>query len=703
MRGLITLLGFVLAWLALGVGHAAAQDRYGVVTLDLRPEAGDVPTHLCVVSEARSPRTRQTLWDVLAPDPEPVTTPGRRSVSWRVRADVWGGQTEATDGQRCTQGPIGDCRPRVELPTGLSDKSELFVACTADGLSDGANETDPRPLFILLEHLEGSPPLIESVRLTGGVATIGVRANLDHVVVTARSLGGHYQPHKRSERATDEYGNDGAPGGPRSKHVQLGLTPRCRMIEVKLPRVRVRPSDRDRLTVRVHGHEITSDRCIENLAGTDVVRVRVPQAPLGVGSIDLELAPTDGKAGARFGGHFEGRWPATPFALEFNQITFQWRRPECIFPRDKCPSATLETGTPCEATVNEKGCAYRCPGTVTDENAMDLSLPLQVTFEKTQPAQRWTDTLAQNGQVLTSYVPADSIYLNANVNAWETNIPDNKINDVEIFGEDGQARRHGVTHVDNLQLRVPGASCEPLRFRPVGDRHFEDGIATVDDGKISFGNPQRHARVVGFNLTLLAGGGPAWSNADDVLAQASGGAVRSSDPAPLYFNTLAMLAIQVRPRKPKWSRLAFEGRVGGTIGRWSRRQLEFDEDGDMPSINEISDRRLGHARVLFEPGLVISAHERIAVGGGFGLGFSLPLREEEDLTGSRFQFVYSPNLDLRFRLRSWLRLIVQFRGVFGEKPFLPPGRELPPGSPQIRAADVSAWSFLTLFGVQVSF
>jgi hypothetical protein len=696
VRPLIATIWLLLAWVAFAEA-ASAQDRYGVVTLDLRPDAGQVPTHLCVVSEARSPRTRQTLWDVLEPEPEPAAIAGRASASWRVRADVWGGSS--VEALRCTEAPLGDCRPRVELPRGLGDKSELFVACTADSLTEGADDTDPRPLFILLEHLEGSPPQIESVRLTGGVATIGVRANLDHVVVTARSLGGTYQPHQRSERATDEVGTEGAPA--RSKHVQLELTPRCRLTEVKLPRVRVRPSDRSRLTVRVHGQEITSGRCVENLAGTDVIRVRVPQAPLGVGAIDVELAPIEGKAGARFAGHFEGRWPANPFALEFNQVTFHWRRPACIYPNDRCPSATLETGTTCAATVTEAGCTYRCPGEVTDENAMDLGLPLQLTFEKTQPAQRWTDTLAQNGQVLTSYVPADQIYLNANVNAWETSVPDNAINDVEIFGEDGQARRYGVTHVDNLQLRIPGASCEPVRFRPVGDRHFEDGIATVDDGKINFGDPQRRARMVGFNLTLLAGGGPAWSNADAVIAGSSPSSVRRRGTAPLYFNTLAMLAIQVRPRKPKLNRLAFEGRVGGTFGRWGRRQIDFDDDGDMPVINEISDRPLGWARILFEPGLVISAHDRIAVGTGFGLGFSLPLRQDEDLTGRRIQFVYSPNVDLRFRLRSWLRLIVQFRGVFGEKPFLPADRDL--GGSTFRQQDVSAWSMLALFGVQVAF
>ena len=51
----------LLGWPAL----AQASEGYGVVTLDLRPEGTDVPTHLCVVSEVKGARTRKTLRDVL--------------------------------------------------------------------------------------------------------------------------------------------------------------------------------------------------------------------------------------------------------------------------------------------------------------------------------------------------------------------------------------------------------------------------------------------------------------------------------------------------------------------------------------------------------------------------------------------------------------------------------------------------------------
>jgi hypothetical protein len=214
----------LLAFLsAASVAHA--DDRYGVVTLDLRAELGDAPTHLCVVSEAKGPRTRQNLGELLEQDPGNGGPGVGTRRTWFVKPEVWSGDQDSAEQLRCSEDPLGDCRPRVELPPGLSQSSDLYVACTPDSLTQGNLEQGPRPLFILLEHLEGSPPTIDSVRLTGGVATIGVRADLEQVVVTARSLGGHYLPHSRSERGAEETRAD--EGEPVRKLVSLVLTPRC--------------------------------------------------------------------------------------------------------------------------------------------------------------------------------------------------------------------------------------------------------------------------------------------------------------------------------------------------------------------------------------------------------------------------------------------------------------------------------------------
>lgn len=687
-------------WAALWVlalPGVAAAERYGVVTLDLRPEAGDVPTHLCVVSESQSSRTRQTLAELLAPTPDPPVADaiGGRS-TWLVLPRLWDGDAASAERQRCADDPVGDCRPRVELPEGLGRAADLHVACTSDGLAAAEATLDPRPLFILLEHLEGSPPAIDSVRLTGGIATIGVRADLDQVVVTARSLGGYYVPHPRSERASEEAVS--SPDEPARKVVSLTLTPRCHVIEVTLPRTRLKPADRSRLAVRVHGVDLDVERCVGKLTGTGTLQVRVPQAPLGVGTLDIDLAATvGGKAAARFGARWEGRWPRTPFALQFNQVSFTWRRPECIYPEDTCPAVTLETGTACAATVTEQGCDYRCPGTV-DDSALDLELPLTVTFEKDKPNQRWTDTLAANGQTLTSYVPADQIYLHANVNPWQTEIPGSRITDVEIFGEDGEVHRYGVTHVPNLLLKVPGASCEPIRFRPRGDRAYDEALATVRSGAMELGAPERTARRTAFKIYMAAGGGPAWSDT-----------FGPTDVPPVYFSALGQLALQFRARKPRWARVGWELRMGGTLGRWGSRLVERNPTPaeELPSdVAQVQTdeqlRAFGWARVMFEPGVVVAVSSRIEVGSGFGLGFSFPIRQDEDLTGDRINFIWTPSLDARYKVRRWAALMLQFRGVFGERAFTVPGGPTTAADP-LQPEEDKARSLLVLFGTALSF
>jgi hypothetical protein len=681
--------------------HAA--DRFAIVSLDLAAARGEAPTHLCVVTATKSPRTRQTLSELLQETPSDEGN-GRNRRSWLVSPVAWGGDAESAERQRCTQEPGGDCRPKVELPPGLAEAGELYVACTPDSLTEGATDEGPRPVFVLLEHLEGSPPRVESLRLAGGVATIGVTADLDHVLVTARSLGGHYLPDKISARGLDDSGDDTSRVGPPRRNIALKLRPRCDFVEVRLPATRLSPADRDRLSVRVHGLPYDVDRCVGPLTGAEVLQVRIPPAPLGVGSIDVDLAATDdGRAAARYGASWEGEWPRAPFPLQWNQISFTWTRPKCIYPADRCPTATLSTGTPCTATIVEgedEGCRYRCPGTVGDD-ALDLQFPLEVNFRKTDPVQKWEDKLVQNGQTLTSYVPTDELYLNANVNGWRTNEPANRIKEIEVFGEDGGVHRYSVSHVPNLQLKVPGASCEPIAFHIRGDRAHEDAVATVDNGQIEFGNPRRTTRRLGVNMFLGAGGGPAWSGAGN------------TDVPPVYFSGLAMLALQYRPRPPGWARFGFELRVGGTLGRWGA-SVDTAQDNAEPERNGTETdqevRVFQWGRVLFEPGVVFAAHQRFGIGAGFGMGFSFPLRSRDDLTGDNLNFIYSPSIDGRFYIRNWVALVLQFRGVFGESAFrvrtstvAEDDPENPPTAEDPRVEARRARSLLTVFGVMFGF
>jgi hypothetical protein len=176
----------------------------------------------------------------------------------------------------------------------------------------------------------------------------------------------------------------------------------------------------------------------------------------------------------------------------------------------------------------------------------------------------------------------------------------------------------------------------------------------------------------------------------------------------VYFSGLAMLALQYRPRPAGWSRIGWELRLGGTLGRWGI--VEEDEE----SSETTGEQRLGWARVLVEPGVVIAAHQRVGIGTGMGVGFSFPFRRSNtQITGDTLNFIWSPSLDGRFYIRQWVALMLQFRGVFGEKQFVnPPGSET---TPVIDCTDPNnicedegtrrrrARSLITLFGVVFQF
>jgi hypothetical protein len=115
--------------------------------------------------------------------------------------------------------------------------------------------------------------------------------------------------------------------------------------------------------------------------------------------------------------------------------------------------------------------------------------------------------------------------------------------------------------------------------------------------------------------------------------------------------------------------------------------------------------------VFFEPGVVVAATHRIEVGAGFGAGFSFPIRQDEDLTGDRINFIWTPSIDARYKIRRWAALMLQFRGVFGERAFTVTGVQPSAdseGTGTTGSTDPSkdadkARSLLVLFGTAFSF
>lgn len=644
---------------------AEAAKPYGVVTIDLRPEVGDVPTHLCVVSQGQGPRTRQRLSELFEPGH------GEAASTWILDPSVWGGSRDAA---ACDAG--GACRPHIELPLAEVQADQLWAACTSDSLVADRTTRAPRVLVVMLEHLEGSPPLLESLKLAGGVVTIGVQADLGRIVVTARSLGGHYAAHGRAFRA--EESSDG------SELLVLPIAPRCSAVEVELPGVRVRESDRSRLVVRAHGVELDPNSCVGPLGGTSHIRVELPRADsFGRLEVELPAAADETPTATRFAAGWDDAWPDGELRLAPHQLGFIWAPPACVWPTGTCPTATLEGGLACEATPLADGtCQYLCPG--GDAEWIDVSPPLAVSFQKTDPDQRWTEMLQRPGQTLSGYVDADRIYLGAELDDWSRNVPGSRISHVELLDNDGSSQRYAVGGVDRLQILAPHASCDPLRYRLVGDRRYLESSAEVRDGLIEFGDVHRTQRLLTFNVMLAQGGG---------LALATGGAPDDLS-SPAYFTAIGQLAANFRPRNPRWARVAYELRIGGTLGQWG-----YFGPGSIMDESRRVTAKVAWARVLFEPGVIIDVVSPMALGLGLGIGGSWPIDNHQLPNTGRFSFIISPSADLRFALRRWVAVVLQGRVMLREQTRV---------ATEIVGADVVFSSFpnvslIGVYGVQFSF
>lgn len=627
-----------------------AAKPYGVATVDLRPEIGEVPTHLCVVSQGQGPRTRETLGDLSIASADNTSTS-----SIELDPKLWSGANDPAPSCMAE----GACSPRVELPLAGLEAALLHVACTTDSLLSDRAAREPRVLVLMLEHLEGSPPALESLKLTGGVATIGIGADLSRIIVTARSLGGHYEAHTRAFRAEE--------GSEANKLILLPIAPRCHAFDVELPGVRVREVDRERLRLRADGRLLDPDTCVGPLRGSSRLRVVLPRADASSRlEIEIELDPGERPTATRFAAGWDTAWPEGELVLDPHQIGFVWSPPACVWPIGTCPTATIEGGIACSATPLDDGtCQYLCPGDepIADEGDegdedgwssewVELEPPLAVTFRKSDPDQRWTEILQRPGQTLASYVPGDQIYLGGDVSTWKTHIPGSGIDYVELLGSDGAKRRYAVDDVDNLRILAPGASCDPLRFRLVGDRSFKEGSAEVHDGAVEFGPVHRSARLLTFKILLAQGGGLMISHggAPDTLVN------------PVHFVVLGQLAANLRPRDPRFARVAFEARIGGTLGQWG-----YFGPGSFGDDPRRVTAKLAWARVLFEPAIVLDVLPVLAFSAGFGIGGSWPIRSTDQDITDRFSFILSPSLDVRFTIRRWIALVLQGRAFFRER------------------------------------
>lgn len=644
----------VVLWL---VVRPALADDFGVVTVDLRPRIGAVPNHVCVVSRGPGPRTRTAFVDLL------TTADARGGLG--VAASAWGADRASIG----CDAPGGVCAPIVELAGGLAAET-MHAACTADTLAR-ESEPDVRLVVLLLEHPDGAPPVVESLRLTGGVVTVGIDADLRARVVTARTLGGHYVPDRRSHRAETSGRSD--------QLIVMPIEPRCHWFDVHTPHFGPRESQRSRLSVRAHGQQLPST-CIGPLSGASRWRLAVPVAT-GTGRLDMELRATDrDERGPAYTAEWSSAWPEQ-IEMAARRVGFSWRPPACLHRRGTCPGATLDDGITCLGRWTDGGCSYECPGGDLDLEQTTIAVPNTVTFEHPQrPGEQWSEILRRPGQRLRGYLPPEAVDLELDVSSWARDVPGDRISHIEVIGDDGTARRYAIKHRDHLRVYVPGAGCEPVRYTIVGDRDHVETSAPVRDGQLEVSPPSASARVLDFNLTVLQGGGLALSPAQPV----------DINPG-VFFVLQGQLAANFRPRDPQWSRAYAEFRVGGHYGQWGH--VVIDES--VPDAENLRSR-VHWMRLLFEPALGIDISPYWTMSAGVALGSSWPPREDDRPYTGRFRFVVSPSADLRVRVRPWLRFVAQGRIMFGEKLHLS-------WSNSDRVHETPVYSLIGIYGVQLLF
>jgi hypothetical protein len=654
--------------------EARAGAPYGVVTVDLQPERGAVPTDVCVVSQAEGPRSRTQVHGELLG--KAISSAGRER-AFPVASGFW--PYEAADRSTCGEG--GGCAPRVSLPPARA-KDSLFAACTTDELLDVSDQTVPRRLLvIMLEHLEGSPPAVEALRLTGGIVTIGVRARLRDIVVTARSVGGHFLPSARSVRARD--------AGEDAKVIVLPLEARCDWVDLELPGGRLAGVEASSLGLTVHGEPVSDPAaCSLVEPGRNRVRVLTPRSPTG-GRVALRLPPGREGGPSHYASDWSGAWPVGVLRMRERQQSFIWRRPACVYPSNACPEASVEGGIACSVESTPDGCSYTCPG--DDEAQADaelmVSAPTTVTFRDQRQGQRWSAILQRSGQILEGFVERDRVYLESDISKWELDVPGSRVTHLEVLGNDGSVRRYALEGMSTLRLRAPEAGCDPVRYRFVGDRHYHERSAEIRDGKVLFDPPEMSVRTLDFVLNILQGGGPAYPTREPVELA-----------SPIYFTVQPQIAASFRPRKPKLARYSFEARIGGTIGQWGHfdpSSYEEQLEGDPLIVRE----RILWGRFLFEPAVVVDVWGPFALGAGIGVGSSWPIDAGETTNTSRFRFILAPSVEGRVRLRRWLEIVGQVRGIFFEDIYL----AVPEPSGQYGKDAIPAVSLLGLYGVAFRF
>jgi hypothetical protein len=283
---------------------------------------------------------------------------------------------------------------------------------------------------------------------------------------------------------------------------------------------------------------------------------------------------------------------------------------------------TLEDGK----NKNESLCEYDCPA---EQLGATFPLPTTVAFSVGKQNDAWQERLTHVGQVLSSYADRETrqfvVDFDSSWNGRAERAGD-RIDYVELRSPRGLVYR--FVHSPNQRMTIPGATCDdPLTYRVVGQRDFEEGSAAITQGRVSIGDPDVHARVVTWGAHI--GGG--FTFPVDTMAN---------------IEPHAVLGVDLRVH-PKWpAPWVFEGNVVYMVGPGWYQPLETPDNANQ---NEVATAVYNRAFVSAMPVLLVG--DLFEAGfSPLAVGFGWPVRNVDHARLPTFQATWNLHGLLRLRV-----------------------------------------------------
>ena len=682
--------------------RSAAQPSTLDLNLDMR--GAPLPDHVCVLTNAQTPRGRalqldenRALSDIDLTDlrNESRSLPDGNSTKDALK--VFEEPHPELPAPKCPASPDDDngttvcvsSRSRFCLPESDKPLIEKASSRATEGLSlwckrneEGDPASDIKNTLILLLQIAPDGDIeqvIEDLTFRRDLITVQFRRKLGNFKdKRLEILGGSYLE-------TDRVFPIGG-----SHRVVLPIYPRCGKHEVKLmPMKTLVRNKRVSVTVEFKDRGSNDAQCCNvEVDAKGRFETYVPYAANRDGRERKTLTCTVKERGARAPDRavFEAEWyetmPPKVIRTHMSQVSFYWRR-HCLYPQEtgaagnrgfgggraRCPDAALsEVGLDCRARFNRRDntCLYVCGGDKGREKvSARFHIPTAVTFSRPGTTDTWSESLRYVGQTLSGYVRPEDRQLAVDFSAWNaddpqslTRVPGDRIDYIQVRSPKGDVHRIKVRQTGEQRVKVPWVRCEDvLAYRNVGRRTYREDTLLVEDGGIALPHPERTAQKWGWALMTGGGYNTSWTKKDD--------------RSPFSRNPHGWIkaALTYRPIGRTLGRLPLWFEVASINASVSSKRYRTTVPSSVNNLNEKKNKTdaVVFARWMIGSEAMLTLARTVATGIGVGwmLGHAVQAKDGKKigLTDNAFGFWN----DYIFQLTDRLSLMLTFRMHIGEE------------------------------------